>query len=84
MNMDNHNVMFGANVTLSCCHAQGANVQWYRNTEALSKDVNVSTSESVLRMLFTTPGVYQCKVTKDATTDVRTVTLCGVGENQVQ
>lgn len=78
---DSHNIMFGANVSLSCNHKKGANVQWYINSDkALDKDVKESDDESILILIFTTPGVYRCEVTTNEGNETIATTLCAIGK----
>ena len=72
---DTYVVMFGAKLTLRCNHEQEDDVLWYINSEAVEKEVQ---SNSELRLVFTEPGVYQCKVSANET--IQTATICGVGK----
>lgn len=73
--------MFGAYVSLSCNHKKGANVQWYiNNDKALDKDVKELDYESILILIFTTPGVYKCEVTTNEGNETIATTLCGTGK----
>lgn len=76
-----HNIMFGANVSLTCNHKKGANVQWYINYDkAVDKDVKESDNKSTLMLIFTTPGVYRCEVTTDEENETISTTLCAIGK----
>lgn len=78
---NSHNIMFGADVSLSCNHKKGANVQWYiNNDKALVKDVKETDYEAILVLTFTTPGVYRCEVTTNEGNETIATTLCGIGK----
>ena len=76
----NKDITFGSDVTLTCNHEGGADVRWYRNSKQLDGKVVRQSTSSSLTFVFTTPGVYQCEVTTIFTTNIGTVTLCGVGK----
>ena len=73
-------VMFGSTVTLTCNREEGANVEWYRNSEKLDGKVVTQSNSSSLTLIFNTPGVYQCEVNDIISTNIGTVTLCGIGK----
>ena len=78
---DEQSVMYGADVSLTCSLAPGDDVKWYINSEKQDKGVSDTVNESKLELVFSTPGIYQCEVTGSVgSADIRTVSLCGVGE----
>ena len=78
---DEQSVMYGADVSLTCSRAPGDDVKWYINSEKQDKGVSDTDNESKLELMFSTPGIYQCEVTGSVgIADIRTVSLCGVGE----
>ena len=83
MFMDYIDVMFGSTVTLTCNREEGANVEWYRNSEKLDGKVVTQSNSSTITLIFNTPGVYQCEVNDIISTNIGTVTLCGIGKYSV-
>lgn len=78
---DRQDVMFGANLALNCNSDQGMVVKWYINQIELDNKDVISPSPDSIMLVFNEPGVYQCQIsTNTAVDEIRTVTLCGIGE----